>query len=581
MGKFMMLIIALALSTTGWSQTLFSYGTKNVSKDEFLYSFHKNNADTGSRTTAIKDYLDLYVRFKLKVQAAHDAKLDTLKNLKNELASFKEQIAPLHMVDKKTMDFLTAEAHQRAQSDLELQYIFIAYRNDTSSKIKLPITEKEILDANAKALNVKARLAKGERFENIATQFSDGPDAQTNKGYLGYITVFSLPYAFENEVYNLTAQQVSQPLKNTDGIYFFKLLNKRKSIGKITAQHILIALPDQTTPDEIAKRKALAEELYLQLENGISFDTLAKKFSDDKSSNTHGGMLSEIGIGMYEPSFENALFALKKDGDISPVCQTSFGFHILKRISLTPIETNLQKADASLRDQILQNDRKMIASKAFEDSSLIKAAAKKINTKEKDFLLKHLDQFSDEFNLQVNDFRDGNLLFEIMDRKVWNKSTNDIEGLKKFHASKKSNYTWNHSVYAWIITASGKEMAEKMIKEYKTSHSLWQLKTAYSDVALIDSGRYEASELINVGEQNANEGYISEININQVDGSASFVIVVKKFNDPTIKSFNEAKGSVVNDYQKFLEDNWIDSLKKKYPVVINQKILEQILNPPN
>ncbi len=581
MSKFLLSAIALAFSTMAWSQTLFSYGTKNVSKDEFMYSFHKNNVDTGSRTTAIKDYLDLFVRFKLKVQAAHDAKLDTLKNLKNELIAFKEQIAPLHMVDKKTMDFLTAEAHQRAQYDIELQYIFIAYRKDTSARIKQPITEKELLDANAKALNITARLAKGESFGNIATQFSDGPDAQTNKGYLGYVTVFSLPYSFENAVYNLANQQVSQALKNEDGIYFFKVLQKRKSIGKITAQQILIALPDQTTADEIAKRKALAEDLHKQLENGASFDTLVKIFSDDRSSNTHGGMLTEISIGTYEPSFENALFALKKDGDISPVCQTSFGFHILKRISLSPIETNLLKADPSLRDQIMQNDRKKIASKAFEDSSLSMAAAKKMNTNEKDFLLKHLDQFSDEYNLQVNDFRDGNLLFEIMDRKVWNRSAIDIEGLKKFHSVKKSNYVWRHSVYAWIITASGNEMAEKMIREYKTNHSLYQLKASYSDVALIDSGRYEASELINVGEEHAKDGFISEVSINQVDGSATFVIVVKKFNDPTVKSFSEAKGSVVNDYQNFLEDNWIDSLKKKYPVVINQKILNQLFNLPN
>lgn len=581
MGKFFLTFIALAFSIMGWSQTLFSYGTQKVSTKEFLYSFHKNNADTGSKSEAIKQYLDLYIRFKLKVQAAHDAKLDTLKNLKNELIAFKEQIAPLHMVDNKTMDALIAEAHQRAQSDLELQYIFIAYRKNTESDDKQPITEKEMLDANAKVLNVTARLAKGEDFGSLASKISDGPEAASNKGYLGFITVFSVPYSLENTVYNLAEKEVSSPIKNDEGIYLFKLLSKRKSAGKITAQQILVAVPEQATADEIAKRKMLVDELHLKLEQGVSFDSLAKKYSDDRSSSANGGLLPEIGVGTYDPRFENALFSLKKDGDISPVFQTSFGFHIVKRNSIALVETDIIQSNASLKEQIMQNDRKLIAQKAFEANALALASAKKMNTNEKDFLIKHLDQFSDEYTLQVNDFRDGNLLFEIMDRKIWSKSTNDIEGLKKFHTAKRSQYTWNHSVYAWIITTSGKELAEKIISEYKNNHSLAQLKATYSDIALIDSGRYEASELINVGEEHAKEGFISDIYINQVDGSATFVLVLKKYNDPTIKTFTEAKGAAINDYQKFLEDNWITDIKKKYPVVINQKVLEQMLTASN
>ena len=152
--KILFVCTSLLLSSLSWSQTLFSYGTQKVSPAEFLYSFHKNNTDSSSKTEAIKNYLDLFIRFKLKVQAAHDAKLDTSRMLKNELIAFKEQIAPLHMVDQKTMDALVKEAHERAQSDVELQYIFIAYRKDSSIENKLPITEKEMLDADGRALNL-------------------------------------------------------------------------------------------------------------------------------------------------------------------------------------------------------------------------------------------------------------------------------------------------------------------------------------------------------------------------------------------------------------------------------------------
>lgn len=577
----MLLLAVISITANSFAQNLFSYGAHKVSKEEFLYSYYKNNTESGAKPQALKDYLKLYVHFKLKVQAARDAKLDTLTSLKNELIAYKEQIAPLHMVDQKTITTLIAEAHQRAQKDLELQYIFIPYQRNTSKEIKQSTLEKNIQEANQKALNISARLAKGEEFGSIASSQSDAPDSKIKNRYLGYITVFSLPYEFENAVYALEENQVTQPLKNEDGIYLFKLLKKRQSVGKILAKQILISLPADAQQEIVSKRKLLADEIRKQLDEGISFDTLVKKYSDDKSSASNGGLLQEISLGTYEPSFENTLFALSKDGDVSQVCQTTFGFHIIKRISATPVENNYSKAYDALRDEVMQSDRKLVAQKVFEENALDFATKNKLNVTEKDLIRPNLELFSNDYKLQVNDFIDGNLLFEIMDRKVWSKSTNDLNGLKQFHATRKSQYIWQHSVYAWVITCSGKEIAEKIISEYQTSHSLSQIKETYGDVALIDSGRYEASELINVGIAHAQNGFISEVSINQVDGSATFVIVVKKYNDPTVKSFNEAKGAVINDYQKFLEDNWILQLKKKYPVVINQGLLDQLLKESN
>jgi peptidyl-prolyl cis-trans isomerase SurA len=93
----------------------------------------------------------------------------------------------------------------------------------------------------------------------------------------------------------------------------------------------------------------------------------------------------------------------------------------------------------------------------------------------------------------------------------------------------------------------------------------------YSEISFVDSGRYEAGELLGVGAENAKTGFVTPVYTNSSDESASFIIVANVFKDPSIKLFEEARGNAINDYQQYLEDLWIASLKKKYPVVLNNQ----------
>jgi peptidyl-prolyl cis-trans isomerase SurA len=182
---------------------------------------------------------------------------------------------------------------------------------------------------------------------------------------------------------------------------------------------------------------------------------------------------------------------------------------------------------------------------------------------------------------KIKEFKEGNLLFEIMDKKIWSKSTNDIAGLKQFYQLNKNKYFWKESVQALIITLPEKETAEKIRNEYLKDSSVENIKKIYSEIALIDTGRYEASELIGVGSSNAQAGFVSAIAKNESDESATFIIVLKKYNDPSMKSFEQSKSFLINDYQQQLENNWIDSLKKRYPIGINQQTVKAILEEIN
>ena len=83
-----------------YCQTLFTYGNHAVSKDEFLRAYNKNKTATANKEQAMRDYLDLYTKFKLKVQAAKDMHLDTLPSLQSDLQNFRTQIENNYLQDR-------------------------------------------------------------------------------------------------------------------------------------------------------------------------------------------------------------------------------------------------------------------------------------------------------------------------------------------------------------------------------------------------------------------------------------------------------------------------------------------------
>ena len=560
------------------AQVLFTYDGKPVSQQEFMASFNKNNTDTSGRLTALENYRDLYIRFRLKVQAARDLKMDTLPNQKADLKGFEEQIRPLYMLDQQTLDALVASAHERSLQEVAVKHLFIAFNNlklSNNEDKNYTLPEKEL--ARKKAASIKASLLKGEDFEQLIIVNSDDPEVPRTRGYLGYITAFSLPHAFETAIYLLKDGAVSDPIETASGIHFFQRMHTRAAHGKTTIAQVLIAKPEDATNEEMRERKLLADSIHALATAGVSFDSLVLAFSNDMSSAQKGGIIEDIQVGQYDPLFEEQVMRLKKDGEISPVLLTDLGFHIIKRISNQPVEISLANATPALKELILQDDRKSIAAVAFINKSIGKNGLTSNMANKEDYIAKRLEQFNPAYATQIKDFKDGNLLFEIMDKKVWGKASTDLEGLKKFHAGRANQYQWKQSVFAVTITAQNKQTALVIREAFEKDRSVEQIKKMYSEVSFVDSGRYEAGELLGVGAENAKAGFVTPIYTNASDESASFIIVVNVFKDPSNKTFEEARGTVINDYQQYLEDGWIASLKKKYPVVLNTQTWKTLI----
>jgi peptidyl-prolyl cis-trans isomerase SurA len=187
----------------------------------------------------------------------------------------------------------------------------------------------------------------------------------------------------------------------------------------------------------------------------------------------------------------------------------------------------------------------------------------------------HLEDFNPAFKKQLQEFADGNVLFEVMEREVWNKAASDIKGLRKYYEENKKKYTWESSASAIMFTAADKEVAEKTIAQLKTNPALWRQLSESSQGRLVsDSGRFETSQLS--AEPNLKENSFTPVLGNEIDQTVTFSYILKLHPAGSIRSFDEARGMVISDYQQVVEDQWIAQLKKKYPVVVNQAVWKEV-----
>lgn len=635
----------LLLSLSIKAQTLFSVGNQITDRKEFLRAFARNNVDSSWNEKNCRDYLDLFIRFKLKVRAALDEKIDSLPQQLQELQSFKEQVADNYMNDDASLNKLVNQALERSFKEIRLGHLYLEFPNNADASTLSKISKM--------ADELYRQLQQGTDFAQLALQHSNDPAVKNNRGDLGFVSVFTLPYEMENLVYALEPGATAKPYKSKNGFHIFKNLEERKAKGSVQVAQILLAFPPEANNQQKLEVAQLADSLYEALQvAGVSFNQLVSLYSLDNQSYQNDGVLPEFTAGTYDPAFENAAFSLKEKGDVSAPVRTEFGYHILQK---TGGSSPLQ-ADAMFKDQIrkktLESDRirisreifhtkiktllafkqaelPMVAFLAFSDSVLHgkpKPVLKGWNDESKLFSFKgknvylkdwiqhldalksfdpsaiskpiralynqfiattgtqyyreHLEEFNAAYADQIREFREGNLLFEIMQRKIWDAAAQDTAGLRYYfdHFADKKRYVWQASAEALIVTANSDSMLQVARENMQKNPQDWKTLLEQNNGSLLgDSGRYELSQLpLTVG-QSLKAGLLTNPVKNETDNSSTFCYLFSLRGEGGIRSFEEAKGFVMNDYQNHLEESWIRELKKKYPVVVNEKLFEELV----
>ncbi|MEJ0082865.1 MAG: hypothetical protein WDM78_18365 [Puia sp.] len=191
-----------------------------------------------------------------------------------------------------------------------------------------------------------------------------------------------------------------------------------------------------------------------------------------------------------------------------------------------------------------------------------------------DYYREHLEKYNASFAAQVNEFSDGNLLFEIMQRQIWNRTIADSDGLKKYYETNIRKYWWKPGSEAVIFNAPNLNVAKKLEDELAKNIINWRVTVdSYAGQIHADSGRFELSQI--PGKLAVPAGKFTQIVTNS-DQSVQFAYIIHAYNTPSPRTYDEARGLVINDYQSEQEDRWIDELKKKYPVTINETVFKTL-----
>ena len=639
--KKLIAAFTIMISVAASAQTLFYYGNDSVSAKDFLNAWRKNNSGVHSEKS-FTDYLHLYIQSRLKVKEAKERGYDTLPQLVSDLENLRQQIIPAYMNDKAGMDRLINEAYTRSQKDIHIAHIFISFKQNNAY---------DTATAQRKLNAVLNELNKGRDFLLVAKDFSDDPSVATNSGDIGFITVFNLPYDLENIAYSTPIGSVSPVFRSLAGYHIIKNLGERRDPGRMKIAQILLAYPPDANAATKQKINKLADSIYARLLKGDNFGKLAAQFSNDVISASANGQIPEFSIGQYDPSFEKKVFAIQKDGMILPPFTTSYGIHIVKRISKIPTYNKSDKKEMdALKDKVTQSDRmksmqatiaKRVMNESgfrktpfsqtelwvYSDSALnYKAPTIPIHLNSESILFKigdknytvndwiqharnfrykpdgsgmkgypqiwneflelsavnyyqsHLEEFNETFKNQISDFKEGNLFFEIMQRQVWGPSQTDTVALLNYYQANKQNYKWTRSADAVVFYASDAAAAKTYMSQLRKDPSNWRsLLTSYSEKIAADSARFELSQLPNPTKKLLKANTITDLQLNKADKTSSFAYVLKIYEKPEQRTFSEAKGLVINDYQKEKEKELITVLERKYPVKINNDVLNELI----
>ena len=639
MKKIGLSIICGAFALVTSAQDVLTIDSQNISLEEFNNVFYKNNNNTELTKEYLDEYMQLFVNFKLKVKEANELGLDTISAFKIELDGYRAQLAKPYLINKEFDENMITEAYERMKQDVKASHILISVDEKATTK-QVKEAYDRVLAIRSSILDNKIS------FEAAAKNNSDDKSALTNNGNLSYFTAFMMVYDFESAAYDTEIGEISMPIKTKYGFHIIKVTDKRIASGEVKVAHIMFKLGEGSNDKQLNEAKDKINKVSELLKNGEKFSDVAERFSEDRSTAVKGGSLPSFGVGKMVPEFERVAFGLKEVGDVSNAFSTEYGWHIitlLERKGIPKFEdikvelkrkiesdsrgelskqalfaklhktykvTNKPKVYSAFRMQAANTIYEgTFSSSSKNNDNLFDINGKSIpvssfvnyilsnQTEGNDIdemylafvnkeLLAHeesqLEKKYPEYKALLKEYREGILLFDLTNTKVWAKAVEDTVGLQNFYIANKSNYKWSDrvdaTVYSCIDLATAKTVKRAIYKKHRgniTDSEILIAANTDSPLSLqINTMKFVRGQNEYVDAVDWKLGISGDIKTK--DGSY-IIIDIHELLDSGIKELNETRGKVISDYQNALEVEWIASLKEKYKVSINNNVLYTLI----
>ena len=642
---FYILIAVLTLHFAAYAQNkdsdvLFTVNDNPVLASEFIRVYGKNlDLVQDESQKDVDEYLKLFINYKLKLAEARALQFDKKPSYIKEFDSYKKQLIKNYLTDNKVTDDLVTEAYDRISYDVKARHILVriveneqdtteAYNkilhlrerllkegfdevrtsahngntvfvedlgyfsgfkmvydfetaayNTPIGQISQPFRTQfgyhvvEVLDKRksrgevtvghimvsnqqkdsavvpeTRIREIYKLMQQGQEFEALAKQFSEDKSSAKNGGKLSSFKSGQLASVkFENEAFKLqNIGDISAPFQSDYGWHIVKLYEKTP-----------------LEPFEDIKRdleQRVKRDARSKLINSSMTQKLREKY---KISNQNEALSYFQGLidDRYFSNSWNIPESLNKDETLVVIGNKTYTY--------MDFASYLKAAQKGMTSKLPPQDLIKMQYEAFLDKEVLA------------YHEENLEFENEEFGYILNEYREGLLLFDLMESKIWNAVKNDSVALKQYYEANKNKYIWPKRIDAIIITSANEEHVKKAKKGLENKLSIDEIKdelnTDNKQNIIVTSG------LLSKEDQSLPENFIFAKGISDVyEYNQSFHVVnVNEVLPQSAKSFEDAQGSVISEYQTIYEDNWINELANKYKVNVNQKVLNKVKSQIN
>ena len=394
-----------------------------------------------------------------------------------------------------------------------------------------------------KAYNIYNELMKDQnQWSDFVRKYSEDRGTISKNGKLSPFRVNQIVPEFITAVKNLKAGEISEPIKTSFGYHIIRLVSNMPPSDYETEK---VKLEEKVGRD---MRGKISEEIAM---NRIMKDNNFKENTKVKDEYI-ASIDSTLAMGMYQPEeidSKKVLFTIGKETCKLEEFVDYIVGHQRRQGFLASTAYAYELYEAFLKAKVF----------AYEDASL--------------------EEKYPEFKTLVQEYHDGILLFSLMEEQVWNKAVEDTAGLNAYYERNKNNYMWNERVKAIVVTSNDKDNVEEITTLLSGDVAIDSVRTYFKNNEVQASARasfYQKGDNINVDAMEWKEGALKVVE-STVDNT-TLIIKIVEVRPAEPKSFKEARGLVTSAYQTELERLWLQQLKEKYPVKVNQKVLEKVRN---
>ena len=385
------------------------------------------------------------------------------------------------------------------------------------------------------------RMKNGESFDALVKEYSDDKTTSDKGGKLNAFVANRLDATFIANFAKLqNVGDIGEPFFSPYGCHIVKV-DKRGKLGT-----------KENETENIKKRISTTDRL--QIQNDMVYEKLRAKYNYVLNGDNYNELLPII-----EENFSDlAATRLKED-------KALFSY------------ANKVAYQKEFVDYVLACENEIPT--RYAASNILKYLNDFSNSKLVDIETVEIAKENINFKLLLEEYYDGILLFNINEKNIWRKAMTDSTGLTIQYQINKRNYNWKDRTDATLYTITDPSLAKSIRKDIAKGIDDKEIEKKYSTSSSDKNKAVKAERRkFEVGDNAIIDNAGKKIGVSKIinDGDNAYVVKIYEVLPPSTKTFEECKGLVISDYQTFLENSWLNELKKKYPVVINQDEIKKI-----